>query len=71
MPGVLAHVSPVADRAALRTGFFEEVRTILRPARRKAYAASNFIIVEANFMYVRSHGRRSATGALVPLRAGK
>ena len=39
--------SPVANPAALRTGFFEEVRTILQQARQKAYAASNFIMVEA------------------------
>jgi predicted nuclease of restriction endonuclease-like (RecB) superfamily len=38
--------SPVAG-AVGQTAFFEDVRTILHQARRKAYAATNFIMVEA------------------------
>ena len=30
-----------------QSAFFDDVRAILQPARRKAYAASNFIMVEA------------------------
>ena len=37
----------VANPAELRTEFFEEMRAILQQARQKAYAASNFIMVEA------------------------
>jgi hypothetical protein len=39
--------APATDPSELRTGFFDEVRAILQQARQKAYAASNFIMVEA------------------------
>ena len=39
---------PAESAAALpQATFFDDVRAILRQARRKAYAASNFIMVEA------------------------
>ena len=40
-------ITPADDQVVDRTGFFEEVRAILQQARQKAYAASNFIMVEA------------------------